>query len=121
MNAFDHGVVALLRSSEKGLKISSLNEDSNPDHCDASALLNCYDQIHSFQSAIQIHYYSVITIYVHIYGLTGDPHNDQPDIGLIAQLVEQCTGIPCLYIVLFTYLFFWMLKFKIGVIVLCIF
>ena len=53
-------------------------------------------------------------MYLHIYGVTSDPHIDQLPVGLIAQLVEHCTGIVCPYILLFTYLFVWMLKFKIG-------
>ena len=32
-------------------------------------------------------------IYLHIYGLIIDPHNDLLPVGLIAQLVEHCTGI----------------------------
>ena len=28
-----------------------------------------------------------------IYGLLIDPHNDQLSVGLIAQLIEHCTGI----------------------------
>ena len=82
-----------LCSSEKGLKNSSLNGDSKPDLCDAGELLKCNDQIHSFRSAFQIHYYSIITMYLHIYGLTSDPHNNQLPVGLIAQLVDRCTGI----------------------------
>ena len=40
MNEFDHLILAVLSSSEKGLKNSSRNEDSNPDLCDASAVLS---------------------------------------------------------------------------------
>ena len=32
-------------------------------------------------------------IYLHIYGLIIDPHNDLFPFGLIAELVEQSTGI----------------------------
>ena len=64
--------------------------------------------------AFQTHCYSIITMYIHIYVLTSDSYNDQLPVGLIAQLVEHCTGIVCPYILLFTYLFLWMLKFKIG-------
>ena len=31
--------------------------------------------------------------YLHIYELIIDPHNDLLPVGLIAQLVEHCTGI----------------------------
>ena len=35
----------------------------------------------------------IVIIYVHLYGLIIDPHNDQLPIGLLAQLVGHCTGI----------------------------
>jgi len=35
----------------------------------------------------------IIIIYVHIYRLIIDPHNHLLPVGLIAQLVEHCTGI----------------------------
>ena len=35
----------------------------------------------------------IIVIYLHIYGLIIDPHNDLLPVGLRAQLVEHCTGI----------------------------
>ena len=63
-------------------------------HINASTALKCHDQIHSLQSAFQIDekllYY--IFIYLHIYGLVIDPYNDLLPAGLIAQLVEHCTG-----------------------------
>ena len=40
MNEFNHCILMLLiSSSEKGLKNSGLNRDSNPDLCDAGAVL----------------------------------------------------------------------------------
>ena len=38
-------------------------------------------------------YSCIIIICLHIYGLIIEPHNDLHPVGLIAQLVEQCTGI----------------------------
>ena len=38
-------------------------------------------------------YSCIITTYLPIYGLIIDPHNDQLSVGVIAQLVEHCTGI----------------------------
>ena len=35
----------------------------------------------------------IIIIYLHIYGLTIDPRKDLLPVGLVAQLVEHCTGI----------------------------
>ena len=35
----------------------------------------------------------VIIIYLHIYKLVIDPHDKLLPVGLIAQLVEHCTGI----------------------------
>ena len=35
----------------------------------------------------------IIIIYLHIYGLIIDPHNNLLPVGLIMQLVEHCTGI----------------------------
>ena len=35
---------------------------------------------------------SCIIIYLYIYGLITDSHNDQLLVGPIAQLVERCTG-----------------------------
>ena len=40
MNEFDHRILALLKSSEKGLKNSGPNGDSSPDLCHAGAVLN---------------------------------------------------------------------------------
>ena len=34
-----------------------------------------------------------VIIYLHIYRLIVDPHNNLLPVGLIAQLVEHCTGI----------------------------
>ena len=34
-----------------------------------------------------------VIIYLHIYRLIVDPCNDQLPVGLIAELVEHCTGI----------------------------
>ena len=35
----------------------------------------------------------IIIIYLHIYELITDPHNNLLPVGLIAQLVEHCTSI----------------------------
>ena len=32
-------------------------------------------------------------MYLHIYGLTRNPHNYQLPVSLVAQLAEHCTGI----------------------------
>ena len=37
--------------------------------------------------------FNVFELGFHIYGLIIDPHNDLLSVGLIAQLVEHCTGI----------------------------
>jgi len=67
-----------LSSSKKDQKNSGLNGDSNPDLCNASAVPTSW---------------AIIVIYFHIYGLIIDPHNDLLPVGLIAELVEDCTGI----------------------------
>ena len=52
-NVYDHrSFSALLTSSEKDQKnLGRLNEDSNPDFCDAGSAEKVLDQTHSFQSA----------------------------------------------------------------------
>ena len=81
-----------LSTSKKGL-----NRESNPDLCDADAVLyqlsyhanweKCDDQIYSFHSAFQIEI--LVSLSVHIYRLI----IDLLPVGQISQLVEHCTGI----------------------------
>ena len=35
----------------------------------------------------------IIILYLHIFGLIVDPHNDLLPVGVVAQLVEHCTAI----------------------------
>ena len=38
-------------------------------------------------------YSCIIIIYLHLYGLIIEPHNNLLQFGLITQLAEHCTGI----------------------------
>ena len=49
--------------------------------------------IHSYLQFKYMENSCIIVIYLHIYGLIIDPHNELLPVGLIAQLVEHCTGI----------------------------
>ena len=68
MNEFDHRILGLLRQERERPENSGLNRNSNPDLCDAGALL-------------------------HQLRLLIDPHKDQLPVGLITQLVEHGTGL----------------------------
>ena len=63
-----------------------------------SSYKNCEDHTlqTSFHSVVQIHDFHLSTSYIStpiIYGLIVNPPNDQLPVGLIAPLVEHCTGI----------------------------
>ena len=102
LKEFDHRLLTQRERPEN----SGLNE-SNPDLCDAGAELQQFSTsgsrslcgwiIHSF-ILYNLHFRYMenscnIIIYLHIYGLIIDPHNDLLPFGLKAQLSEHCTGI----------------------------
>ena len=49
--------------------------------------------IHSYPQFKYMSNSCIIVVYLHIYGLVIDSHNDLLPVGLRAQLVEHCTGI----------------------------
>ena len=60
-------------------------------------IIHLFIRIHSFSSTVQITHSKSFHIFTvssqHLYGYITNSHNDQLRVGLMAQLVEHCTGI----------------------------
>ena len=85
-----------LSSNKKRPKNSGLNRESNPDLCDAGAVLHQLSYEANWEQVIVwVDYNSIKCFhYKHIIcGLMKPPHYDLHPVGLTAQLVEHCTGI----------------------------
>ena len=97
MNEFDSHILALLKQlperPEQGFEPWPLQFQCSALPVELSGQLGCEVRWMNLKVCISISNPFINVIYLHIHRLIINPHNNLLPVGLIAQLVEHCTGI----------------------------